>query len=80
MNDAAPNLRLVVTIDPHRPEPIRVMHPCRCDAPDPEAARMEPLEVPPAPLIAAGRAVVTCPECDYQVLVIATPKPWDDHA
>jgi hypothetical protein len=48
----------------------RVMHPCRCDAPDPEAARMEPLDLPLDDLDVTGRALGRCAECDYRVLVV----------
>ena len=70
MEEPAPDLQLSVMIDPARSAPLRVLHPCRCDAPDPEAARMEPLEVPLAPLVADGRTLVACPECEYRVLVL----------
>ena len=49
--------------------PLRVPHPCRCDAPDPEATRFEPLAVPVGPLLAQGQCLVICPECDYHLLV-----------
>lgn len=48
---------------------LRVLHPCRCDAPDPEAARMEPLDVPVERLRADGRCTVVCPECETRVVV-----------
>jgi hypothetical protein len=60
---------VTVTVDPCTPAPVRLLHPCRCDAPDPEAARMEPLDVPLVPLLAAGEVRVTCPECEYSVRV-----------
>jgi hypothetical protein len=51
---------------------VRVLHPCRCDAPDPEARPMEPITVPAQPLAAAGRHLAECPECGSRVLVIRT--------
>jgi hypothetical protein len=56
----------------------RVLHPCRCDAPDPEAARLEPLEVPLADMAGTGRTLVACAECDYRVLVeVEPPAPGE---
>ena len=73
MNDgSAPDRRLTVRLDAAATDPVRVLHPCRCDAPDPEAARMEPLEAPLAALREQGRVLVVCPECEYQLLVVAT--------
>jgi hypothetical protein len=72
---ARPDLELHVPLDPARTEPVWVMHPCRCDAPDPEAARMERLTVPLGPLLEEGRATATCPECEFRVLVVAMPRP-----
>lgn len=64
-----PDRRLVVRLDPVAPLVAAVQHPCRCDAPDPETARYEPLVVPVGPLLAHGRCLVVCPECDYHLLV-----------
>ncbi|MGD9890990.1 MAG: hypothetical protein AB7R89_24080 [Dehalococcoidia bacterium] len=72
--DQAPDLRIVVSLDAADAEPLHVLHPCRCDAPDPEATRMEPLEVPLTTLRRAGRALVVCPECDSHVLVLAAGR------
>lgn len=69
-----PDLRLVVSADRLDAGPLQVLHPCRCDAPDPETARMEPLDVPLEPLRAEGRALVVCPECDTRVLVVAAGR------
>jgi hypothetical protein len=68
------DLRVRVRLEPGAPDPALVRHPCRCDAPDPEAARWEPLAVPLGPLREAGRAVVTCPECDFRVLAVAARR------
>ena len=74
-NGQMPELELRMVIEPSRTEPVWVMHPCRCDAPDPEAARMERLTIPLTPLLTEGRASVSCPECEYRVLVHAvTPQ------
>ena len=75
MEEPVPDLQLSVTIDPAGSAPLRVLHPCRCDAPDPEAVRMEPLEVPVATLVVDGRTLVTCPECEYRVLVLLRSRP-----
>ena len=66
-----PDLRVTVRLERASTAPVRVMHPCRCDAPDPEASRMEPLEAPAAQLLAEGQMLLTCPECEYRVLVVA---------
>jgi hypothetical protein len=66
-----PDVRIGVTLDAAE-EPMFVMHPCRCDAPDPEASRMEPIEVPLTPLREDGRVLLVCPECDCHVLVVAS--------
>ncbi len=50
---------------------VRVMHPCRCDAPDPEATRMEPLDVPVATLLSDTHYLAVCSECEYRLLVVA---------
>ena len=73
MADVTPDLQIVITPDRARSAPVRVTHPCRCDAPDPEAARMEPLEIPLAALLASGRALAICPECEYRVLALLHP-------
>ncbi len=73
IEEPVPDLQLAVAIYPARSAPLCVMHPCRCDAPDPEAARMEPLAVPLATLVADGHALVICPECEYRVLVLLRP-------
>ena len=65
------DLRITVSLDPGAPDPTVVRHPCRCDAPDPEAVRWEPLAVPLAPLREAGRSMVICPECDFRILAVA---------
>jgi hypothetical protein len=76
-----PDRRVVVGGDAALHGPPRVLHPCRCDAPDPEAARMEPLEIPLAPLMAEGRVLVVCPECDYHLLaVVAEQNDREDNA
>jgi hypothetical protein len=72
--DQDPDLRIVIAVDAAAAEPPHVMHPCRCDAPDPEATRMEPLEVPLTALQNEGRALVVCPECDSRVLIIAAGR------
>ena len=51
-------------------ESVRVLHPCRCDAPDPEARPMEPLMVPAEPLAVTGQYLTECPECGSRVLVL----------
>jgi hypothetical protein len=73
-----PDRRIVVQLEPLPRGPVHVLHPCRCDAPDPEAARMEPLEVPLVPLLAEGRCLVVCPECDYHLLAVAAEEAPDD--
>ena len=65
-----PDRRVLVRLEPAPRGPVRVLHPCRCDAPDPERARHEPLDVPLAPLLAEGRCLVICPECDYHLLAV----------
>jgi hypothetical protein len=72
--EAAPDLRIVVALDPSESGPLIVMHPCRCDAPDPESTRMEPIEVPRDPLQQEGRALVTCPECDSHIAVVVAGR------
>jgi hypothetical protein len=74
MNDQNPDLRIVVASDATSAEPLFVMHPCRCDAPDPESTRMEPLEVPLPTLRDEGRVLVVCPECDSRVLVLVAGR------
>jgi hypothetical protein len=65
-----PNRHIFVQPEALQRGSVHVLHPCRCDAPDPEAARIEPLEVPLGPLLAEGRSLVTCRECDYLVLAV----------
>jgi hypothetical protein len=72
--DQVPGLRIVIALDSTDSEPLFVLHPCRCDAPDPESTRMEPLEVPMAMLHDDGRALVVCLECDSHVLVLAAGR------
>lgn len=67
-------LRTSVAPAAARAGPVRVMHPCRCDAPDPEESRMEPVDVPAALLLSQGRVIVTCLECEYRVLVVVRPE------
>lgn len=74
MEEMAPSLRLVVSAEAARSGRLRVMHPCRCDAPDPEEARMEPIDVPVRLLLSEGRAIVGCVECEYRVLVVLAPE------
>jgi hypothetical protein len=69
-DEPMPDRRLVVRLVATATEPVRVLHPCRCDAPDPEAARMEPLEAPLSALREEGRVLVVCPECEYRLLVV----------
>jgi hypothetical protein len=64
------DLRITVSLDSGAPDPMVVRHPCRCDAPDPESTRWEPLAVPLGSLREAGRSIVICPECDFRILVV----------
>lgn len=70
-----PDLRLRVRPGEAGAPSMRVMHPCRCDAPDPEHARMEPLDILLAPLREQGQHLVVCPECDYHILAVLEPDP-----
>ncbi len=45
--------------------PPSVLHPCRCDAPDPEAARWVPIQIDGAALLRDGQLTYECPECAY---------------
>ncbi len=63
--------RVTVALEPGALDPAVVLHPCRCDAPDPEAARWEPLAVLLGPLRETGRSLVICPECDFRLLAVA---------
>lgn len=69
-----PDLRIVIALDATNSEPLFVMHPCRCDAPDPEASHMEPIEAPLAVLHAEGHALVICPECDSHILIVVAGR------
>lgn len=46
-------------------DPPRVLHPCRCDAPDPEATRWLPIQVDGAALLRDGAYTYECPDCAY---------------
>lgn len=74
-----PDLTLRVRPDTATAPVMRVVHPCRCDAPDPEQARMEPLDISLAPLREQGQSLAVCPECDYHILALldhtAAPAP-----
>lgn len=69
-----PDRRITISLDPPPYDPVRVLHPCRCDAPDPEATRYEPLEIPLTPLREHGSYQITCPECDYHLHAVAAPR------
>jgi hypothetical protein len=73
ISDQPPDRRIVIALK-STADPLLIMHPCRCDAPDPESTRLEPLEVPRDKIQTEGRVLVVCPECDSHVLVIAAGR------